>query len=110
MKTATAAKKITKATFKSFVKRNRASLLIKTKSSFDGMCDGVREVEDNGFSKALDKDNGWSRDTWKDNNLGIHGIWLVGSSRDYFSSYADGTYSGIEVYNCCGSYIVAVKD
>ena len=96
---------MTKATFKSFVRKNRVSLLIKVKSNFDRMCDGVREVEDNGFSKALDTDRDWGHDS----DLGIHGIWLVGGGRDYFQPYTDGIVSGIEVSNCCGSYIVAVK-
>lgn len=44
-----------------------------------------------------------------DNNLGIQGVWLVNGSRDSFTAYDDGVFQGIHVYNCCGSFVVAVK-
>ena len=44
-----------------------------------------------------------------DNNLGIQGVWLVNGSRDSFREYDDGDFRGIHVYNCCGSFTVAVK-
>lgn len=36
-------KKITRATIKSFVKKNKDQLYISNKSDFDGMVDGVTE-------------------------------------------------------------------
>ena len=100
----TKTKKMTKATFKSFVKRNLGRLYIKTKSDFDGMQDGVRAVDDD-FSPALDSPKEWNYGY----DLGIQGIYLVGGGRDRFRPYADGAFSGIEVHNCCGSYVVAIK-
>ena len=41
---------------------------------------------------------------------GHEGVWLVGSSsssRDHFNLYEDEKYIGIEVYNCCGTGILA---
>lgn len=95
--------KITRATFKSFVKKNRENLMIRVKSKFDGMYDMCMEQE-GGFAKAV------SAERAHDNNLGIQGIWIVGGGRsgDYFTEYFDGKIKGIEVYNCCGTFIVGV--
>lgn len=98
-------KKITKATFKSFVKKNRENLLIKTKSSFDGMTDGIERFKDNGFSKAVE-----AYRVHEEHNLGIQGIWLVNGSRDYFEAYNKDGFVGIEVSNCCGNFVVAIKE
>lgn len=95
--------KITKATFKSFVKKNRDNLMILSKSNFDGMSDCVMSTGQTAFVKAVNTDNP------HENNLGINGIWLVGGSRDYFSAYDKDGYKGIDVYNCCGHFVVAVK-
>jgi hypothetical protein len=96
------AKKITLATVKSFIKKNRKSLMINVKSSFDGMVDGLAYYN-NGFREATEE---------KVNNVntfGIDGAWFVGFSRDYFRPYNDGTFEGIEVYNSCGKFILATK-
>jgi len=93
--------KITKATFKSFVKKNRAKLLVNVKSKFDGMIDGTRTVND-GFAPAEAAEHVF------DNNLGICGVWLVGNSRDYFTAYEKDNLKGIAVSNCCGSFVVAI--
>lgn len=95
--------KITKATFKSFIKKNRENLLIKRKSSFDGMVDCVMPTENSEFVKAQDTDG------FNENTCGIHGVWLVNGSRDHFTEYSDGNVKGISVYNCCGSFIIGVK-
>jgi len=96
-------KKITLATFKSFVNKNRANLLIRVKSTFDGMVDGVRSTGDNSFDPALQADRLFS------NNLGIAGVWLVFGSRDSFSPINEPGLIGIHVYNCCGSFDVAIR-
>ena len=98
----TMTKKITKATFKAFVNKNRENLFILVKSDFDGMVDGVVECKGTP-QKARPSDLGHS-----ENTLGINGVWLVGRSRDYFSHYEDEVFRGIKVYNCCGSFIVGV--
>jgi hypothetical protein len=47
--------------------------------------------------------------TFHSNNLGISGLWLVGNSRDWFSSYENDRFTGIEWSNCCGSGIIAIS-
>jgi hypothetical protein len=99
--TTTARKKITLATFKSFIRKNADALFVNEKSSFDGMVDCVTACE-GGFApaEALDK--------FESHTLGLRGLWLVGGSRDYFKAYEDDKFVGIEVCNCCGRSIVAV--
>lgn len=95
-------KKITVATLKSFIKKNKSNLLIKVKSTFDGMQDCV-VATGNGFSKAS------ATVGFLDNTLGINGVWIVRGSRDHVQPYSDDAVEGLEVYNCCGSFIVAVE-
>jgi len=103
-------KKITKATFKSFVNKNRGNLYIKVSSDFDGMQDMVVNMKAPVFFKA-DENNDWAnRENLLENTLGVAGIWLVGQSRDYFNKYEADGFVGIEVSNCCGSFTVAVKN
>jgi hypothetical protein len=94
--------KITKATVKSFIKKNRANLLISCKSQFDGMSDMVKSIKDQSFSKALD-------DGMVNHTLGIAGAWFVGNSRDWFVHYETDTLIGIDVYNSCGSFTLAIN-
>ena len=96
-------KKITKATFKSFIKKNRDQLYIRNRASFDGMCDGL-EWNKNPQFKPVEHDGEFAEHT-----LGLKGIWLVGSSRDYFSAYDDDNFTGIKVSNCCGYFEVGVR-
>jgi len=98
MKTTT--KKITKATFKSFINKNLSVLEVKIESSFDGMTDCVQSIKDN-FKKVTTTNSN------VENTLGIDGVWLVGS-RDWFNSYETETHIGIEYYNCCGSGVIAI--
>lgn len=95
--------KITKATFKSFVKKNRESLLILTKSYFDGMIDGRASTGNTEFVSVKEAEYP------HENNLNIQGVWLVGGGRDYFTSYEKDGVRGLEVSNCCGSFIIGVK-
>ena len=96
-------KKITMATLKSFAKRNSDKLYVKNLSEFDGMTDCVERVRNQEWLKTeiIENTNYYS--------TGIKGIYTVGSSRDYFRNYEDANYIGIEVYNCCGSAILAIK-
>jgi hypothetical protein len=96
-------KKITLASVKSFIRKNEGKLFINVKSSFDGMTDGCESRHD-GFVKA-EKDIHHPEQT-----LGIKGAWFVGSSRDYFTPFDNigGDMTGIEVYNSCGNFILAV--
>lgn len=94
-------KKITRATFKSFLKNNRNNLFIKIKSTFDGMTDSIQPAN-HAFSPV-------KYILMNDYNLGIQGVWLVGTSRDYFEYYNDGEFEGIRVSNSCGKFIITRK-
>jgi len=95
-------KNITRATVKSFIKKNKENLFINVTSSFDGMVDCCMPQKD-GFVKAKE-------DTHNiENTLGINGAWFVGSGRDYFTAYDKNGFEGIEVYNSCGCFTLAVK-
>lgn len=95
--------RITKATFKVFVNKNRERLLIRCESSFDGMTDCVEQARNPQFAPAKDAER------VMDHNLGINGIWLVGESRDYFRPFSGNGLEGIHVFNSCGSFTVAIK-
>lgn len=97
-----AAKKITLATVKSFIKKNAGKLYISERSRFDGMVDCVMPSGDKSFRKAQPGTH--------ERSMGVSGAWFVGQSRDWFSVYvdADGFY-GYNVSNCCGSFVLAVK-
>jgi hypothetical protein len=94
--------KITKATFKSFIKKAGKDLFINVSSTFDGMTDGI-EGRYGGFTPV------GVAPYPSDNNLGISGVWLVGGSRNYFQAYDRNDIVGIEVSNCCGNFTVGIK-
>ena len=91
----------TLTTIKSFIRKNPA-LYISTKSRFDGMVDCVMPCDDKDFSPVQPSDG------YK-NTLGIAGAWFVFDSRDSIWAYEDEHFKGYEVYNCCGSFILAIK-
>lgn len=92
--------KITKATFKSFLRKNQGNLFIRVGSRFDGMTDCVQEVESPEWSPIEASDRPC------ENNLGIAGVWLVHGGRDYFEAVEREGFKGIRVYNCTGSFII----
>jgi hypothetical protein len=94
-------KKITLATLKSFIRKNNGNLYINVTSDFNGMTDCVEQVS-NGVSKCV-YENEYERYT-----LGIKGVWVVGGTRNYFTSFEDDKFKGIKVSNCCGSFVVMV--
>ena len=74
--------KITKATFKSFLRKNEGRLFIKCKSSFDGMTDSVETSRNQAYRPLvkLARDPARPFVSQSDNTLcyGIgSGIWLV---------------------------------
>lgn len=97
-------KKITKTTFKSFIKKNEGNLYIKIESDFDVMQDMIDYSHDAQLRK-LEKDI----DAENNNNLGYKGVWLVGGSKNWFESYEDKSYVGYKYSNCCGSALVVIK-
>lgn len=98
-------KKVTRATVKSFMARELkiGNLFVKKNSTFDGMVDCVMPCEGASFKHITVTEM-----TENVNTFGIPGVWFVGSSRDYFTEYADADFIGYEVSNCCGDFIVAM--
>lgn len=98
--------KITMATLKSFVRKNAGQLYVMNLSDFDSMTDGVRQCDGSQFRPATPSDvrNG------ENHTLGIAGVWLVGRSRDYFNSFDSDGFKGIEVYNSCGNFVIAIPE
>lgn len=108
---ATAQKKITAATFKAFVRKNREALQIATKSRFDGMVDGSVSGSGKFSPVRASRDNGpFTMDDLGKHDCGIAGVWLVGRSRDWFQEYNKDGFTGIEVSNSCGCFIVAIPN
>lgn len=95
--------KPTMATLKSFIRKNPGQLYIKKKSSFDGMTDCVEFDRSAAFVPAV------APERTHPENLGIAGAWCVGQSRDYIREFNADGFRGFEVYNCCGSFVLAVK-
>ena len=56
-------KKITRATFKSFINKNAGNLLIKCKSDFDGMVDCVMENKNPVFKPCTKDERGFNKNT-----------------------------------------------
>jgi hypothetical protein len=97
-------KKVTLATVKSFIRKNRGALLIRNISDFDGMTDCVEQKQSPTFRPAH-----IINDHLEQNNLGIKGAWFVGESRDYFKPLNEPGMTGYNVYNCCGEFDLAIK-
>ena len=97
-------KRITLATLKAFIRKNAKNLLIMQESHFDGMTDCVEYNREKSFIKV-----DHTKIDLTHNNLGIPGAWVVGSSRNWITTYDTETHTGIHVYNCCGSFTVAIE-
>jgi hypothetical protein len=95
-------KKFTKASLKSFVKKNFDNLLVKQISDFDGMQDCVVHASNPEF-RPVQKSAIASEHT-----LGVQGLWLVGSSRDYLRRYEANGLVIVSVSNACGRTELAV--
>lgn len=100
-------KKITLATVKSFVKKNRENLYINLHSRFDGMHDCIMPAK-GGFEKAQPSKQGVFVNT-TDHTLGIEGAWFVYGSRDYLKPFENETMKGFEISNCCGNFTLAIQ-
>jgi len=99
-------KKITLATVKSFIKKNKDNLYIRVDSKFDGMTDCVESVDNDGFEKVQLMN---PEDRNYEYRLGIPSAWFVRDSRDYFDPYEDKQFLGISVWNSCGSFVIVRK-
>lgn len=100
--------KITLSTVKAFIKKHRENLFINVTSKFDSMTDGVESVK-GGFAKVEEDKTESKGITYHEATLGIKGAWFVRGSRDYFTHFENSEFTGIEVYNSCGSFILAIK-
>ena len=95
-------KKISLATIKSFINKNKSQIYLKQESDFDGYTDCVQQVKDD-FSLC-------NHDaTLNKNTLGLKGAWFVLQGRDYFRAYEDEQFTGFYIYNCCGSFSIVIK-
>ena len=99
-------KKITRATIKSFIKKNFDDLYISTRSRFNGMTDGIDACANQSFRK-VERDE---RERFANISLGIKDAYFVGNSRDYFYPYEKSGFKGYEILNCIGCFILAVKE
>ena len=96
--------KFTMASVKSFVRKNKGNLMIKTNSSFDGMIDGIRNEQNPEFVKVIETSS------HIEHTLGIPGAWFVGGGRDMVDPIkAEDRIVGFKCYNCCGSFEVMVR-
>ena len=96
-------KRITLATIKAFVNKNRKDLFILVETRFNGMSDCVEGVKSVPI-KAKEE----TRESMIKYTLGIKGAWFVGNSRNYFETYEDDVFKGYSVSNCCGSFKLGV--
>jgi len=85
-------KKITKATIKSFLRKNQGKVYCQTLSYFDGQIDGTTYCKESEW-KLTDKAD----------------AAMIDIMRNYFSPYEDKDYIGYNVYNCCGNYNIAIR-
>jgi len=86
-------KKITKATLKMFIRKNKDNLFLEVKSDFDGMVDCVMPCKSP--KRKIDCSNlDFSKDCW-----GLD-LSLVGGDK------INKIKNGFEVKNCCGKYFL----
>lgn len=94
-------KRITLATIKSWMKKNEGRIYVQERSRFDGSIDAVSYHEAPEFNLAQPSYNPHK------NNFNMRGVWFVFGGGDCYTPYDDGKFQGYEVYNCCGSFILA---
>ena len=83
--------KITRATLKSFARKNAESLFLEISSHFDGMVDCVMPVE-----PVKRKIENWEETLER---------YLVGGGRDYITAIDN----GFHISNCCGTFTITNK-
>jgi hypothetical protein len=96
--------KLTRRNLNKLAKQENLFLNIKT--AFSGMTDCCEDVK-TGFESVTYNDT-VKGSYLNDVTLGIDGVWSI-KGRDLLDPYNDGIYEGIEVYNSCGSFILATK-
>lgn len=94
--------KITKSTLKSFIRKNADNLYIKCEKDFNHMIETVETINSNFKKIKIELES-------LNEKFYFVGKFFGGSQSDCFESYDDGTFVGIEMSNCCGSSIIAIK-
>lgn len=97
--------KITKSTVKSFIKKNISDLYMKEFTYFNGMTDGIDNVPEirNRFI------------TLTESSRAALGVETTYNSPSFFESHnsiepVEGeNFTGFEITNCCGRYIIAAR-
>lgn len=97
----TTTKKITLTNVKSFIKKNEGKLFLKCESSFDGMTDMVEYDKNAQFKPAKKTENNLKV------TLGIEGVFIA--SWNMYTPFENEQFIGFEIYNCCGTDIIAIK-
>lgn len=93
-------KKITKATIKSFIRKNKDEIMVLHTNRFDAYCDGVRPVSEPFERVEFRIENGKEVPSYLSVPLDIR--------HNIFKPYNKNGMIGFEVYNCCGTYVVAI--
>jgi len=94
--------KITKATIKSFIRKNEGCLYIKHLSKWDPTDDSLRSLSDPVFVRAEEPKE-------IDNyNLGVYGLFWMSGIRNTVYPFNNGEFQGYEIANCCGRWILAI--
>ena len=87
------------------ISMNKHQLTTLILNSFDGMTDCVEYDRNATFSKVDS-----TKIDFEKRCFGIDGFWTVGSSRDYIKPISENGFTGFEVYNCCGTSLIAIKN
>lgn len=109
MQNITAQKTPTLATVKAWLRKNTKSFQVKETSRFDGMVDMVTSHENPEWVEINNLQINLKEKGTMELNL-IPGVWFVGGGRDWICNYNKDGYTGFAVNNCCGSFIMAVKN
>jgi len=88
-------KKITKATIKSFIKKNKDNVLVKVISEFDGMVDGIEKSKNDEYKKIVSSSSD------------INELFVLG--RNYFEVIDNEKYYGYSISNCCGLFELVIE-
>jgi len=98
------AKRVTLATIKAFIRKNKSDLYIKFESSFSGQSDMVESLDAPEWVKAANTTHNLK------NSLGVNGAYFIGrGARDYFEAIDADGFVGFSVYNACGSFSIGIK-
>lgn len=106
MATLTADKKITLATFKSFIKANQGNLFCEGKKGYDG--NDLWDYTSTGWKKA-EINPAKLVDSLEDFGVTLISDTARSDKPDYFKFFENETYIGIQIINCLTGGKVAIK-